>query len=68
MNENFSNHLFSERRYIASAPRVSSTAELSKSCGIVGSWMAGGGDAEIAGVRGLELACVRKRFSAAQIV
>src|SRR5262249_50247999 len=28
--------LFSERRYIASAPSLSSTAELSKSCGLVG--------------------------------
>src|SRR5262245_25638142 len=32
----FLNHLFYERRYIASAPSLSSTAELSESCGLVG--------------------------------
>src|SRR5262245_28677850 len=47
------NHLFYERRYIASAPSLSSTAELSKSCGLVGvlDGKVGGG-AEIAGARG----------------
>jgi len=47
------NHLFSGRRYIASAPSLSSTAELSKSCGLVG--VLNGrveGAAEIAGARG----------------
>src|SRR5215468_1935720 len=49
----FLNQLFYERRYIASAPSLSSTAELSKSCGPVGvlDGRVGGG-AEIAGVRG----------------
>ena len=32
----FLNHLFYERRYIASAPSLSNAAELSKSCGLVG--------------------------------
>src|SRR5215831_3776718 len=43
---------FFERRYIASAPSLSSTAELSKSCGLVGvlDGRVGGG-AEIAGAR-----------------
>src|SRR5215510_12621909 len=41
---------FYERRYIASAPSLSSTAELSKSCGLVGVLDGRvGGDAEIAG-------------------
>ena len=49
----FLNHLFYERRYIASAPSLSSTAELSKSCGLVGVLDGrGGGGAEIAGARG----------------
>jgi hypothetical protein len=75
------NQLFYERRYIASAPSLSSTAELSKSCGLVGvlDGRVGGG-AEIAGARGgrsgrsVELrasgasACVGRRFSASQIV
>ena len=33
MDRNFLTTFFSERRYIASAPNLSSTAELSKSCG-----------------------------------
>src|SRR5262249_36604193 len=76
------NHLFSERRYIASAPSLSSAAELSKSCGLVGvlDGRVGGG-AEIAGARGAgdragrsnseraaPSACVGRRFSAPQIV
>src|SRR5262249_48257100 len=78
----FLNHLFYERRYIASAPSLSSTAELSKSCGLVGvlDGRVGGG-AEIAGARGVgdragrsnseraaPSACVARRFSASQIV
>ena len=78
----FLNHLFYERRYIASAPSLSSTAELSKSCGLVGvlDGRVGGG-AEIAGARGAgdragrsnseraaPSACVGRRFSAPQIV
>src|SRR5262247_2123761 len=73
---------FYERRYIASAPSLSSTAELSKSCGLVGvlDGRVGGG-AEIAGARGVgdragrsnseraaPSACVGRRFSASQIV
>src|SRR5215831_762260 len=69
---------FYERRYIASAPSLSSTAELSKSCGLVGvlDGRVGGG-AEIAGARGVgdragrsnseraaPSACVGRRFSA----
>src|SRR5215471_21785346 len=78
----FLNHLFYERRYIASAPSLSSTAELSKSCGLVGVLDGrGGGSAEIPGARGAgdragrsnseraaPSACVGRRFSAAQIV
>src|SRR5215475_10892382 len=47
------NDLFSERRYIASAPSLSNTAELSKSCRLVGvlDGRVGGG-AQIAGARG----------------
>src|SRR5262249_57019215 len=78
----FLNHLFDERRYIASAPSLSSTAELSKSCGLVG--VLDGrveGGAEIAGARGAAdragrsnseraapSACVGRLFSAPQIV
>src|SRR5215469_808853 len=78
--ERILNHLFYERRYIASAPSLSSTAELSKSCGLVGvlDGRVGGG-AEIAGARGAAdragrsnseraAACVGRRFSASQIV
>src|SRR5215471_2313273 len=78
----FLNHLFYERRYIASAPSLSNAAELSKSCGLVGvlDGRVGGG-AEIAGARGAgdragrsnseraaPSACVGRRFSASQIV
>src|SRR5215472_498235 len=78
----FLNHLFYERRYIASAPSLSSTAEFSKSCGLVGVLDGRvGGDAEIAGARGAgdragrsnseraaPSACVGRRFSAPQTV
>ena len=52
MDGNF-NDLFSERRYIASAPSLSNAAELSKSSGLVGvlDGRVGGG-AQIAGARG----------------
>src|SRR5215467_4369202 len=78
----FLNHLFYERRYIASAPSLSTTAELSKSRGLVGvlDGRVGGG-AEITGARGAGdragrsnseraalSACVGRRFSAPQIV
>src|SRR5262245_40001747 len=81
MDRNFK-PLFYERRYIASAPSLSSTAELSKSCGLVG--VLDGrvrGGAEIVGARGAgdragrsnseraaPSACVGRRFSASQIV
>src|SRR5262247_4945245 len=73
---------FYERRYIASAPSLSSAAELSKSCGLVGvlDGRVGGG-AETAGAHGAgdhaarsnserpaPSACVGRQFSAPQIV
>jgi hypothetical protein len=60
----FLNHLFYERRYIASAPSLSNAAELSKSCGLVGSWMAGSGAAPRSQVRaGQEIAPVGRTQS-----
>src|SRR5215831_2200951 len=53
---------FYERRYIASAPSLSSTAELSKSCGLVGV-LDGRGGAEIPGARGAEIAPVGRTRS-----
>src|SRR5262245_53770959 len=50
MDRNFK-PLFYERSYIASAPSLSSTAELSKSCGLVGV-LDGRVGVEIAGARG----------------
>src|SRR5215472_9706991 len=58
----FLNHLFYERRYIASAPSLSSTAELSKSCGLVGV-LDGRGGAEIPGARGAEIGPVGRTRS-----
>jgi len=60
----FLNHLFYERRYIASAPSLSSTAELSKSCALLGSWMAGSGATRRSQVRaGQEIAPVGRTQS-----
>src|SRR5262245_43590651 len=56
--------LFSERRYIASAPSLSNAAELSKSAALLGSWMTGSGAARRSQVRaGQEIAPVGRTQS-----